>query len=85
VLEARARAANETRAGKTGGRRGTATSEHPDQQEALATIADALGAVLGADVRVRAERGGAYRAELRFETLEEALALAQRLRPRAVA
>ncbi len=55
---------------------------HPDQDEACATIADVLGSALGADVRVTALRGGAYRAELRLASVEDALALAEGLRPR---
>ncbi|MDP9346682.1 MAG: SPOR domain-containing protein, partial [Actinomycetota bacterium] len=57
---------------------------HPDQQAAAERIADALGGALGADVRVR-PRGTGYRVELAFEDLDEALALARRLRPRAAA
>ena len=85
ALEDRARAANAATdtTSQPSGRAARAT--HPDQEEAFATISDALGAVLGAEVRVRADRKGAYRAELRFDSLDEALALAQRLRPRAVA
>jgi ParB family chromosome partitioning protein len=85
VLEARAREANEPRAAEPAKRRGGGEPVHPDQQEAFETIADALGAALGAEVRVSASRGAGFRAELRFATVEDALALAQRLRPRAVA
>jgi hypothetical protein len=53
---------------------------HPDQQEAAATIALALEEALGAEVKVRAEKDGGYRAELLFTDPEEALTLAQRLR-----
>jgi hypothetical protein len=55
---------------------------HPDQLDACATIGEALGSALGADVRVSVARGGAYRAELLFASPEEALELAARLRPR---
>jgi ParB family chromosome partitioning protein len=58
---------------------------HPDQLETAASIADALGAALGTQVRVRPGRGGGYRVELDFDSSEQALALARRLRPRAVA
>jgi ParB family chromosome partitioning protein len=85
TLEARAREANESKQTAPSKRRAGADAVHPDQQEALETIADALGAVLGAEVRVSAARGGAFRAELRFDSVDDALALAQRLRPRAVA
>jgi ParB family transcriptional regulator, chromosome partitioning protein len=96
TVEARAREANAgdqaRREGGKGrgtvaGRRGragagTGGSElHPDQLQAAAEIADALGGVLGAEVQVRPLRDGAYRAELSFSSLEEALELAQRLRP----
>ena len=80
VVEQRAREANApTRAA----RRGRA-AVHPDQEAAAARIAEALGAALGTDVRVR-PRGTGYKVELGFEDVDEALALARRLRPRAVA
>ena len=47
-------------------------------------IADALGAALGIEVTVK-PRGDGYRGELSFDDPDEALALARRLRPRAVA
>jgi hypothetical protein len=52
---------------------------HPDQLDACATIAESLTTALGADVRVAVARGGAYRAELIFESPEQALELAARL------
>jgi ParB family chromosome partitioning protein len=80
VVEQRAREANApTRAA----RRGRA-AVHPDQEAACARISDALGAVLGTDVRVR-PRGTGYKVELAFDDADDALALARRLRPRAVA
>jgi ParB family chromosome partitioning protein len=57
---------------------------HPDQAAAIEEIADALGGALGADVEV-APSGDGYRAVLRFESAEEAIALADRLRARAAA
>jgi ParB family chromosome partitioning protein len=63
--------------------RGAARRAHPDQEQAAGQIAEALATALGADVRVRPTRGGGYRAELSFETPEQALALAHRLQPRA--
>jgi ParB family transcriptional regulator, chromosome partitioning protein len=87
VTEARARIEN----GGSGesaapGRRRRMTAEpHPDQLAAIEEIADALEAALGAEVDVRAAPGGGYRAQLAFETLAEAVELARRLRPRAVA
>jgi ParB family chromosome partitioning protein len=58
---------------------------HPDQEHAAREIAQALGAALGADVQVRPTRDGRYSAQLSFATPEEALELARRVRPRAVA
>jgi ParB family chromosome partitioning protein len=57
---------------------------HPDQEAAASEIGDALGAALGTEVRVRTS-GTGYKVELAFDSLEDALALARRLRPRAVA
>ena len=85
TAEARARDSN-TRAHDTGappGRR-RGRSPHPDQQQAAGEIAQVLGEALGAEVQVRPVRG-AYRAELSFATPSEAIELARRLRPRAVA
>ena len=79
ALEARAREAN--RDAETAERPGP-SEVHPDQLDACATIGEALGRALGADVRVAVARGGAYRAELLFASPEEALELAARLRPR---
>jgi ParB family chromosome partitioning protein len=80
VLEQRAREANApARAAKPG-----RAAVHPDQEAAAAGISEALGAALGTDVRVR-PRGTGYKVELAFEDADEALALARRLRPRAVA
>jgi ParB family chromosome partitioning protein len=80
VLEQRAREAN---ASARPAKRGRA-AVHPDQEAAAARISDAFGAVLGTEVRVR-PRGAGYKVEIAFEDLDEALALARRLRPRAVA
>jgi ParB family chromosome partitioning protein len=81
TLEARARAANEP----NGSARPRAASQpHADQLAAAARITDELGGALGIDVTVR-PRGGGYRVELTFDDPDEALALARRLRPRAVA
>ncbi|MEN3282619.1 MAG: ParB family transcriptional regulator, chromosome partitioning protein [Solirubrobacteraceae bacterium] len=80
VVEQRAREAN---AAARPARKGRA-AVHPDQEAAAARICDAFGAVLGTDVRVR-PRGAGYKVEISFDDLDEALALARRLRPRAVA
>jgi ParB family transcriptional regulator, chromosome partitioning protein len=80
VVEQRAREANApARAAKRG-----RAAVHPDQEAAAARISEALGAALGTDVRVR-PRGTGYKVELAFEDADEALALARRLRPQAVA
>jgi ParB family transcriptional regulator, chromosome partitioning protein len=80
VLEQHAREAN---APSRSAKRGRA-AVHPDQEAAAARIADALGAALGTDVRAR-PRGTGYKVELTFDDLDQALALAHRIRPRAVA
>ncbi len=87
VVEARARAENAVGGQPaTGARRRRMTREaHPDQLAAVREIADALEGALGAEVAVRPAPGGGYRAELAFETPAEAVELARRLRPRAVA
>ena len=88
VTEARAREANASARGIGGPdeRRGPASrAVHADQEAAAIEIAETLGAALGAEVRVRATSGGGYRAELSFTTPQEAIELARRLRPRAIA
>ena len=80
VVEQRAREANApARAAKRG-----RAAVHPDQEAAAARISEALGAALGVEVRAR-PRGTGYKVELAFDDVDEALALARRLRPRAVA
>jgi ParB family chromosome partitioning protein len=80
VLEHRAREANAPSRAATRGR----AAVHPDQEAACTRIADALSAALGTDVRVR-PRGTGYKVEIGFDDADEALTLARRLRPRAVA
>jgi len=80
VLEQRARDAN---APRRAARRGRAAA-HPDQDAAARRIADALAGALGTEVRVR-PRGTGYKVELAFENADDAIALAHRLRLRAVA
>jgi ParB family chromosome partitioning protein len=78
VLEDRARDANEVGAAERPARR--RRGAHPDQEAAAREIADALGAALGLEVRVRpGGAAGGYRAELALGDLDEALALARRL------
>ena len=83
-LEQRAREANASDAPRARPRRRTVAG-HPDQLAAAASIADALSTALGVEVRVRPAQGAGYRVELDFPSEEEALAIARRLRPRAVA
>jgi ParB family transcriptional regulator, chromosome partitioning protein len=83
TVEARARESN-VEADAATGRRSRA-QPHPDQEHAAREIAEALGGALGAEVRVKALSAGGYRAELSFATPEDAIELARRLRPRAVA
>jgi ParB family chromosome partitioning protein len=85
-LEALARNAGAPAAGGRRPSRPRARSGlHPDQEAAIEQIADSLGAALGAEVDVRPAAGNGYRAQLSFDSLEEALAFARRLRVRAAA
>ena len=76
--EARARETGRSRARGAEHRRTAAAGVHPDQAEAAERLGDALGRVLGFDVQVR-PRGAGYTATLAFGSLDEALALAERL------
>jgi len=81
-LEARARAA-----GAPPGRRRrprSGTTIHPDQAAAIELITDALGAALGREVDVAPAKGSGYRVQIAFESLDDALDVARRLRVRAV-
>jgi ParB family transcriptional regulator, chromosome partitioning protein len=57
---------------------------HPDQAAAIELISDALTAALGRDVDVAPAKGAGYRVQLSFESLDDALDVARRLRVRAV-
>lgn len=84
LTEARARESN----AQADGGRGRATKApvaHPDQEHAAREIEQALGAALGAGVSVKPVKDGRYSAELTFASVEEALELARRVGPRAVA
>ena len=85
-LERRARAENGSDQASSAGRspaRRLRAVPHPDQEAAVRQIGDALGAALGADVAVApVDRGPGYTATLRFETLDEAMQLVERLAPR---
>ncbi|MHB1568546.1 MAG: ParB/RepB/Spo0J family partition protein [Solirubrobacteraceae bacterium] len=76
-LERRAREADQTDAKTPRARRRSAT--HPDQQAAIAEISDALETALGRPVSVSAA-GDGYRAQMSFESAEQALELARKLR-----
>ncbi len=52
--------------------------EHPDRQAAIEQITDALGPVLGVDVKVRGAARG-FTVQLSFSSVDEALELAERL------
>jgi ParB family chromosome partitioning protein len=82
VTEANARNSNAQAEDDSGAQR-VSQRVHPDQEQAAVEIADLLSGALGAEVRVKVVNGG-YRAELSFSAPEEALELAQRLRPRAL-
>jgi len=57
---------------------------HPDQVEAAERLGEAFGRALGAEVRVTAKANG-YRVQLAFDSLEEALEVAERLGAAAAA
>jgi ParB family chromosome partitioning protein len=80
VRELEARARGDRPAARSVRRRAPAAL-HPDQQEAIVRINDSLGTALGRDLEVTATAGG-YRAHLTFDSLDEALELAERLAPR---
>ena len=78
-LEDQARRANETEAAPRRPRR-TRAQLHPDQEAAVTAIADHLGSALGQDIEVTVTADGGYRAHLSFESADEAIELAARLR-----
>jgi ParB family transcriptional regulator, chromosome partitioning protein len=57
---------------------------HPDQEQAAQEIAGALAGALGAEVAVKPVGASGYRAEISFESADQAIELARRLRPRAI-
>jgi ParB family transcriptional regulator, chromosome partitioning protein len=65
--------------------RSSAKRLDPEEQAALRDAADQFESALGHEVRVRPRKGEEVAVEIRFEDLDEALALARRLgaRPRA--
>ena len=81
-LESRARAA-----AAPSGRSRRARSKpavHPDQAAAIELITDALAAALGREVEVAPTKASGYRVQIGFESLDDALDVARRLRVRAV-
>jgi ParB family chromosome partitioning protein len=78
VTEERAREANAAAANGSS-RRARKPAVHPDQAAAVSEIADAIGAALGTEVKVR-PRGTGYKIELALDSLDDALALAARVR-----
>src|SRR5262249_42033290 len=84
-LETRAREVGDSAASAARRRKPRAKRQlHPDQQAAINEIADTLGAALGCDVDVSVA-GNGYRAELSFDSVEDAVDLARRLRVHAAA
>ena len=74
-LERRARAAEEAETARPARRR---TSLHPDQAAAVERLSDVFETAFGTQVQV-APQGDGYRLQLAFESLDDALELAQRL------
>jgi ParB family chromosome partitioning protein len=83
-LEARARAASAAGEPAAKAPKPRRRAVHPDQAAAIEQIQDALGQALGADLDV-VPSGPGYRVQLTFDSLEEALELARRLRVHAAA
>jgi ParB family chromosome partitioning protein len=81
-LESRARAAATTSVRR---RPRAKPALHPDQAAAIELITDALTAALGRDVDVTPAKASGYRAQISFESLDDALDVARRLRVHAVA
>ena len=79
-LERRARAAEERPIARPTRRRGL----HPDQAAAVERLSDAFESAFGTQVQV-APQGDGYRLQLAFDSLDEALELAERLGARAPA
>ncbi|MBO0769234.1 MAG: ParB/RepB/Spo0J family partition protein [Solirubrobacterales bacterium] len=78
-LEARARSADAEADAPGSGASRVRVPANADQEDAIARISDALGAVLAADVKVKSAGKSGFAATLRFDSLDEALALAERL------
>jgi ParB family chromosome partitioning protein len=83
-LESRARAAGASRSRTTRPPR-SALVLHPDQQAMVEQIADTLQPVFGREVAVTLSKGHGFRIQVQVESVEDALALARRLRVRSAA
>ncbi len=85
AVEARARERN-GRAGRAAAPGSPSRSQsraRADQQAASLEISELLESALGVEVKVGADRRGGYRAELSFDSPEQAAELAARIRPAA--
>jgi ParB family transcriptional regulator, chromosome partitioning protein len=85
VRELEARARSHAAAPRRAARAGPESVPHPDQEAAIEQIADVLAQALGRDIDVSAKGRGGYHARLSFDSLEDALELARRLRVRVAA
>ncbi len=88
TVEERARRSNEETSsghGRIDERPASSRRAHPDQEAVAQEIEAALEKALGVEVETRAAAGGSYRVQLAFDSREEALALAKRLRGRVPA
>ncbi len=83
-LESRARSSAGRRAARKSRRR-PERRLHPDQVDAIGRISDTLGAALGYELEVAPGKTGGYRVEICFDSLDDALDLARRLRVKSVA
>jgi ParB family chromosome partitioning protein len=78
-LEDRARRANAAGEGTPRVRR-SRRRLHPDQEAAMAQIADRFESASGRDVEITATAGGGYRVHLTFDSARDALEFSERLR-----
>jgi ParB family transcriptional regulator, chromosome partitioning protein len=79
TLETQARIANGARATPSKAPRRRKPMPDADQLAASSEIAELLGQAMGAEVKVSSDAQGRYRAELVFESVQEAQELARRL------
>ena len=76
--EAAAQALAEPEKNRPAGRTAARAADHPDQEHAAVHLRDALGRAVKGQVKVT-PRGSGYRVALTFESLDDALALIDRL------